>query len=163
MMKRTLFTASALMLLAACGSSADTDAVLETVRATEEAQLQAIAARDLRGAVRNYADGALLVTPGQPPATGGEAIAAAFDGMLADPNLKVEVQPGPGWVSEAGDMAVTTSTARYTTTEPGIEKPVEMTVGNQTVWLKPTGKPWQIVSDYNVELPSTQPPAAPAE
>ena len=164
-MKHTaiLVPASMTLLLAACGSAADPDAVLESVRATEQAQLQAIAAKDLRGAVRNYADGAVLVTPGQAPATGGEAIAAAFDAMLADPNLKLDVTPGPGWVSEGGDMAVTTSTARYSATEPGSDKPVEMTVSNQTVWRKPTGKPWQIVSDYNAELPPAQPQVAQAE
>ena len=152
---RYLASASlALLVLGACGSSADPNAVIETVRATEQAQLQAIAARDLRGAVRNYEDGAVLVTPGQVPATGGEAIAAAFDDMLADPNLTIEVTPGPAWVSEGGDLAVTTSTARYTTSEPGNARPVELSVSNQTVWRKPTGKPWMIVSDYNVELPA---------
>ena len=154
MTRARLLALAPLALLAACGSSVDPDAALENVRATEQAQLQAIASRDLRGAVRNYQDDAVLVTPGQAPATGGEAIAAAFDGMLSDPNLKVEVTPGPGWVSESGDLAVTTSTARYTTTEPGSGKPVEVAVGNQTVWRKPTGKPWQIVSDYNVALPA---------
>ena len=147
------------LMLAACGSSADPESVLETVRATEQAQLQAIASKDLRGAVRNYADDAVLVTPGQAPATGGEAIAAAFDGMLTDPNLKIAATPGPGWAAESGDFAVTTSTARYTSTEPGTDNPVEQTISNQTVWRKPTGKPWQIVSDYNVELP-TEPQVA---
>lgn len=141
------------LLLGACGSAIDRDAVLETVRATEQAQLQAIASKDLRGAVRNYEDDAVLVTPGEPPAEGGEAIAAAFDGMLADPNLKIEITPGAAWVSEAGDLAVTTSTAHYFTSEPGSERPVELAVSNQTVWRKATGKPWMIVSDYNVELP----------
>jgi uncharacterized protein (TIGR02246 family) len=156
MMKRaaTLTCASVALMLAGCGSSADTESVLEAVRATEQAQLQAIAGKDLRGAVRNYADDAVLVTPGQAPATGGEAIAAAFDGMLADPNLTIETTPGPAWAAASGDFAVTTSTARYTSTEPGTDNPVEQTISNQTVWRKPTGKPWQIVSDYNVELPA---------
>jgi len=158
-----LLALAPLALLAACGSSADPDAVLETVRATEQAQLQAIASRDLRGAVRNYQDGAVLVSSGQAPATGGEAIAAAFDGMLSDPDLKVEVEPGPAWVSDDGSMAVTTSTARYTTSEPGSGRPVEKTIGNQTVWRKPAGKPWTIVSDYNVELPAVEPQAAATE
>src|SRR5690606_24112625 len=69
------------ILLAACGS-ADPEEVLETVRATEQAQSQAIAAKDLRGAVRNYADGAVLVVPGSPQATTGEAIAATYDAWL---------------------------------------------------------------------------------
>src|SRR5690349_2793295 len=64
MIKRYLLAASAFSLLAACGSAADPDATLEAVRATEQAQLQAIAGKDLRGAVRNYEDGAILVTPG---------------------------------------------------------------------------------------------------
>lgn len=145
-----------LLLLGACGSSADPDAVLESVRATERAQLQAIAAKDLSGAVRNYEDGAVLVSPGQAPVTGGEAIVDVFASLLADPNLKIEVTPGTGWVSKDGDMAVTTSTARYITSEPGTEKPVELSVGNQTVWRKPIGKPWMIVSDYNVELPGDE-------
>jgi len=143
-----------LTLLAACGSAADPDEVLESVRATEQAQLQAIASKDLRGAVRNYDDDAVLVTPGEQPANGGEAIAAAFDAMLADPNLKFEATPGPAWASESGDMAVTTSTVRYTSSEPGTGNPVEVTVNNQTVWRKPNGRPWKIVSDYNVALPA---------
>jgi ketosteroid isomerase-like protein len=150
-------------LLAACGSAADPEATLEAVRATEQAQLQAISGKDLRGAVRNYEDGAILMTPGRAPATGGDAIAAAFDELLSDPNLKVEVTPGPAWASENGDMAVTTATATYTTTEPGTEEPVVQVVSNQTVWRKPTGKPWKIASDYNVVLPAEQPQVAAAE
>jgi len=151
---RPLAVAPLASLLVACGSSADPDALIETVRATERAQLEAIASKDLRGAVRNYEDGAVLVTPGAQPAQGGEAIAAAFGEMLADPNLKIEITPGSAWISEGGDLAVTTSTARYVTSEPGIDKPVELTVSNQTVWRKPTGKPWMIASDFNAELPS---------
>ena len=154
-MKRVpiLASMSLALLLAACGS-ADAEEVLETVRATEQAQLQAIAAKDLRGAVRNYADGAVLVSPGTAPAQGGEAIAAAFEDLLADPNLKIEITPGPAWASESGDLAVTTATGRYTTTEPGSERPAELTVSNQTVWRRNSGEPWRIVSDYNVALPS---------
>lgn len=153
---RNLAGVSMALVLVACGSqSGDPEQLIETVRATEEAQLQAIAGKDLRGAVRNYEDGAVLVTPGRAPAEGGEAIAAAFDELLADPNLTIESTPGPAWVSASGDLAVTISTARYRSVEPGNEEPVEQLVRNQTVWRKPTGKPWMIVSDYNVELPMT--------
>jgi uncharacterized protein (TIGR02246 family) len=154
-MNRTivLTSASLALMLSACGSSADPDSVLEAVRATEEAQLQAIASKDLRGAVRNYADDAVLVTPGHAPATGSEAIAAAFEAMIADPHLTIETTPGTAWAAESGDFAVTTSTVRYTTTEPGTGSFVDHTISNQTVWRRPTGKPWEIVSDYNTQLP----------
>jgi ketosteroid isomerase-like protein len=154
MPRASLLALAPIALLAACGSSADPDAVLEAVHATEQSQLQAIASKDLRGAVRNYRDDAILVAPGNPPATTGEAIAAVFDEMLKDPNFKVDIEPGPGWVAESGEMAVTTFTGTMTSTDPDSGEPVTVTIGNQTVWNKPTGKPWQIVSDYNVALPA---------
>ena len=153
MMRAPFLALAPLSLLAACGSSADPDAVLETVRANEQAQLQAMAGKDLRGAVRNYAENAIVVTPGRAAATDGEAIATAFDELLTDTNFKIEVSPGAGWASESGDLAVTTSTGRITTTDAASGEPVTMAIGNQTVWRKPTGKPWTIVSEYNVALP----------
>ena len=153
MMRARFLALAPLVLLAACGSSADPDVVLETVRATEQSQLQAFESKDLRGAVRNYAEDATVVTPGQAPAADGEAIAAAFDELLTDPNFKIEVTPGPGWASESGDLAVTTATGRITTTDAASGEPVTTPIANQTVWRKPAGKPWAIVSEYNVALP----------
>jgi ketosteroid isomerase-like protein len=156
-MSRALLALAPVTLLAACGAAAvDQSAALDAVHATEQAQLQAIADKDLHGAVRNYRDDAVLVAPGSAPATTGDAIAAEFDELIGDANLKIELEPGPGWVSESGELAVTTSTGRMTTTDPASGQPVVSRIGNQTVWQKPTGKPWQIVSDYNVALPDEQ-------
>lgn len=153
-MTRVPFLALApIALLAACGSAADPEAVLETVRATEQAQLQALASKDLRGAVRNYLDDAVVVVPGSAPAAGGEAIAAAFDDLLSDPNFRLETTPGSAWTSADGDMAVTTSTGRLTTTSAEGGDSVTTALANQIVWRRATGKPWMIVSEYNVTLP----------
>lgn len=143
-----------LALLAACGQSADPEATLDTVRATEQAQLEAIAAKDLRGAVRVYEDDAVRVAPGGAPVSGVAAIGAAFEGLLADPNLKLEITPGPDWAAGSGDLAVTTFTARFTTTDPASGQPVTVPVANQTVWRKAEGAPWKIVSDQTVALPT---------
>lgn len=152
-MTRAPFLAVApIALLAACGSSADPEAVLETVRATEQAQIQAMTTRDLRGAVRNYADGAILVTPGRPAAADGEAIAATLDALLSDPNFKLEMTPASGWAAESGELAVTTATGRVTTTDAGSGEAATVPVSNQTVWRRNTGEPWRIVSEYNVTL-----------
>ena len=53
-------------------------------------------------------------------------------------------------------MAVTTFTARFTPTDATSGKPVTVPIGNQTVWRKAEGAPWQIVSDYNVVLPAAE-------
>lgn len=137
-----------LALLAGCGS-ADPEAVLETVRATEEAQFQAIAAKDLRGAVRNYADGAVFFVPGSPAATGGEAIAARYDALLTDPAFKLDLTPGTGWAAASDDLAVTTATGTFThTAETGEAASVPVT--SKTVWQRSSGEPWRIVSEYHV-------------
>lgn len=153
-MRSPLLALAPLALLAACGQSADPEATLDTVRATEQAQLEAIAAKDLRGAVRVYEDDAVMVTPGGAPVSGAAAIGTAFEGLLADPNLKLEVTPGPGWAAGSGDLAVTTFTARFTATDPASGQPVTVPVANQTVWRKAEGAPWKIVSDQNVALPA---------
>lgn len=142
-----------LALLAACGSAGDPETALEAVRATEQAQLQAFEAKDLRGAVRNYRDDAVVVAPGIAPASGGEAIAAVFDDLLSDPNFRLETTAGPAWAAENGDMAVTTSSGRITTTDDASGEPVTTEIRNQTVWIKETGTPWRIASEYNVEVP----------
>jgi uncharacterized protein (TIGR02246 family) len=156
MIRAPFLAVTPLVLLAACGSAADPDALLETIRATEQSQVEAIAAKDLRGAVRNYQDDAVMISPGEPPAKGAAAISAAFEDLLADPNLKIEITPGPAWAAASGDLAVTTATGVYTSTEPGTDEPVELTVSNQTVWRKTEGSPWKIVSDYNLAQPSEQ-------
>ena len=157
---RTLYLAPTALLLAACGSSSDPEAVLETVRATEQAQLQAIQAKDLRGAVRNYDQDATLMAAGQAPVAGTEAIEASFETMLADPNWALTIESGPAWASASGDLAVTTFTGRVTTTDPATMKAVTVPIRNETVWRKAEGAPWKIVSEHNVALPAVNLAAA---
>jgi ketosteroid isomerase-like protein len=142
-----------LVLLAACGTGADPDATLDTVRMVEQAEIEAIRSDDLDGVLRNYAEHAVLVSPNAAPAEGAAAIRAAFETMLADPSLAVELTPGPGWAAASGELAVTTATMRFTSTEQGADAPTTINVANQTVWRKADGAPWQIVSDYNAALP----------
>ena len=142
-----------LALLAGCGSSVDPDETLETVRATEQSQLEAIGTRDLRGAVRNYQAEAVMILPGT-TATGAAAIEDAFETLLADANLKLEVTPQSGWAAESGDLAVTTSTGQLTTSGEAGGEPVTIPIDSQTVWRRTAGQPWQIVSEYIVERPA---------
>ena len=152
-MRMTILALAALPLLAACGS-ANPDEVLGAVHDTEQGQLQAIAAKDLRGATRNYAEDAVLVTPGAAPASGIAAIEIAFKPLLADPNLKLAATPGKGWASASGEFAVTTFTGTLTTTDAASGQPVTVPIANQTLWHKANGIGWQIVSDYNAALPA---------
>ena len=154
---RTL-TLAVLPLLAACGA-ANPDEVLDTVRATEQSQMQAVAARDLRGATRNYDAAAVVLAPGGAPVTGAPAIEAEFGRLLGDASFAIAMEPGPGWASESGELAVTTATGTVTTT--GADgAAVTVPISNQTVWRREDGVGWKIASEHNAPLPQ---PAATAE
>src|SRR6187551_810512 len=127
---RTLALA-ALPLLAACGS-ADPGEVLATVRATEQAQLEAMAAKDLRGATRNYAPDAAVLAPGDASVSGTAAIEAAYKRLLADPGFKIAMTAGDGWAAESGELVVTTATGSVTTTDAASGQPVTVPIANQT-------------------------------
>lgn len=148
---RTLALA-ALPLLAACGA-ADPNEVLDVVRATEHTHLQAIAAKDLRGATRNYAEDAMLVAPGAAEASGIAAIEIAYKPQLADANFKLDATPGAGWAAESGELAVTTFTGTLTATDAASGQPVTVPIANQTVWRRADGIGWQIVADHTTPLP----------
>jgi ketosteroid isomerase-like protein len=143
-----------LILVAAC--SVDPETTLETVHLTEEAMVEAIAAHDIEGVMRGYADDAVVHTSGAAPQVGSDAIRASFEKVLADPGLAMEFTPGQAWTAKSGELAVTTGTLRYTSTTEGAE-PQALTMNSQTVWRKGSdtesrvgGLGWQIVSVYNI-------------
>src|SRR5690606_39799008 len=148
-----ILTLALIPLLAACGS-ADPDEVLTAVRATEQSQMEAIAADDLRGAIRNYEADATVLVPGGSHVTGAQAIEAEFQRLLADPNFALTIEPGKGWVSESGELAATTATGSVTTTDAETGEPVTVRIANQTVWRKEDGVGWKIASEHNAPLPA---------
>jgi ketosteroid isomerase-like protein len=150
---------AAFPLLAACGS-ADPDDVLETVRATEQSQMEAIVAKDLRGAVRNYEPGAVVLVPGSATLAGAPAIEAEFGRLLADPNFKIAMEAGDGWAAESGELAVTTATGTVTMTDAVSGEAVTVPISNQTVWRREDGVGWKIASEHNAPLPQPAPAAA---
>ena len=152
-MRARLLALAALPLLAACGAS-DPREVLDTVRATEQSQLAAMAANDLRGATRNYDAAAVLLTPGGTPVSGAPAIEQRYEALLGDPNFAIAMKPGEAWAAESGELATTTATGTVTTTDAASGQPVTTPIVNQTVWRRADGVGWKIVSEHNAALPS---------
>lgn len=149
--------ATSLLALSACGS-ADTEAVQETIRLTEKAHHDAIAAKDVYGATRSYTDDAMLTLPNTATVAGKDALGKTYEAYLADPNFAIEVAEGPSWVASSGDLAVTTYEAEVTMSDAAGQA-IVVPVANQTVWTKIPGKGWQIASEHNVGLPAASVPA----
>lgn len=148
MYRQALAALLAATMLAGCGGGADPAAVVETIRHTEQSQIDAIAAKDLVGIARLYADDAVLVRPDGSRLEGGAAIADAYGDLIEDPNFAITTQPVGGWASAAEDLAVVTSNVDFTTSDAGGE-PVTLEMISQTVWTRASGSTWKIVSALN--------------
>lgn len=163
MAKRIFALAATATLLASCGGGANPDDVVETVRLTEQSQLQAIDADEVVGIVRLYADDAVLVRPDGSVLNGGAAIGEEYAHLIEDPNFAITIEPTDGWASENDDLAVLTSQVTFTTSDPETGEPVTLPMTSQTVWTKDPGGSWMIRSAYNVAQVAEEEPAEEAE
>ncbi|HEY6815001.1 MAG TPA: nuclear transport factor 2 family protein, partial [Croceibacterium sp.] len=102
---------------------------------------------------RNYDPAATLVAPGTAQARGAAAVEQAYTALLADPNFKIAMEPGEGWASESGELAVTAATGSVTLTDAASGRPVTLPIANQTVWRREDGVGWKIVAEHNAALP----------
>ncbi len=146
-----------MLLLAGCGGGKDPAAVVDAVRATEQAQLQSLAADDLVGVVRLYADDAVLVRPDGSRIVGGAAIADEYGALIADENFALSIEPVGGWGSAADDLAVLTSNVDFTTSDPETGEPATLPMFSQTVWRREAAGTWMIVSAFNAPRQAAQP------
>jgi len=97
MLKFTVVSLTSLFLLAGCNTAppapatpaVDIAAEQGKIRDLEAAWSKDAGAKDLEKSVANYADDAILMTPGMPAAKGKDAIRAAWKDMLADPKGKL--------------------------------------------------------------------------
>lgn len=171
-MRKTLpILLAATALLSACKKS-DADesatmpendpvAVMDAIHAVENGQIAALNAKDLAGATKVYTADAVLYAPGDPPASGSEAITAAFTNATADKAYGVVPDEGSqkSWVAASGDYATTSFTGQFTRTVDGAAKTDPFV--NQTLWAKQQDGTWKIVSDVNAVV-GTAAAAAPA-
>lgn len=137
------------MVLAGCGGGADPAAVVDAVRATEQSQLQSLAAKDLTGIVRLYADDATLVRPDGSVLVGATAIVDDYAQLIADPNFSITVEPTAGWGSASDDLAVLASNVDFTTSDPATGQPTTLPMSSKSVWTRETGGTWKIVAAIN--------------
>ena len=150
MAKGSIAILLAATLVGGCSGGANPQDVVDTVRQTEQSQLQAIASDDVVGIARLYADDARLVRPDGTVLQGGGEIGAEYATLVEDPNFALTIEPRDGWASSGDDLAVLTSEVEFTTSDPESGEPTTLPMTSQTVWTKDPGGTWMIRSAYNV-------------
>lgn len=156
---RIILSCAAILACAACQqpaaetSSVDKDAEAAAIAKVEDAQIQAINAKDAAASGAVYSDDAVFVEESGTSTEGGDAIRAAFAEMTKDPALAIEFQKGKTIVSDSGDMAYSTATYTYTATDQETGQPVTTKGSNLSVWRKQADGSWKLVADNNAGAP----------
>jgi uncharacterized protein (TIGR02246 family) len=155
MLKFTVVSFAGFLLLAGCNTAppapstpaVDISAEKAKIHDLEAAWAKDAAAKDLDKSVANYADDAILITPGMPAAKTKDAVRAGWKGMLDDPNLKIAFSPDRIEVSASGDLATTEGSYTMTMTNPKTKKPVEDKGTYLTVYKKQADGNWKAIED----------------
>jgi uncharacterized protein (TIGR02246 family) len=135
-----------------------TDAA-DSVRAAEQAQLQAYRNRDVNGVVAGYAPDATLMIGGQAPLSGSEAIRASLARTVGDPAFSIALDDKRTEVGAGGDLAYARGAYHVTYTDPGTKKPVNEDGHYLTVFRKQPDGGWKAIED----IASPGPPPAAAD
>lgn len=158
MLKFTIVSFAGFLLLAGCNTAppapatpaVDVAAEQGKIRDLEMAWSKDAGAKDLDKSVANYADDAILMTPGMPAAKGKDAIRAAWKDMLADPKGKLAFSTERVDVSASGDLASSKGSYTMTMTNPKTKKPVEDKGSYVTVYKKQADGNWKAIEDTTI-------------
>lgn len=134
------------------------DADVKAIQDNETQWVQDFASRDAAKITAHYADDAILMTPGGPPATGKEAIGKAIAGMVADPALSLKFQSSKVDVATSGDLGYTQGSYTMTMTDMHSKKVMNDHGSYVTTYRKQADGSWKAVADI---VTSEVPPAAP--
>lgn len=137
------------ILIVGCnqGAAIDTQAADErAIRAEDAAGLKAAQAKDVNGAVANYADDASWLPPNAPIAKGKDAIRAGWAALLASPGLTIDWQITKLEVARSGDLAYTLFAYQMSMQGPD-GKPISDHGKDMAVWKKQPDGVWKMVAD----------------
>ena len=126
---------------------ADTNEIVETIRAQEAAWNRHYAARDAAGLASMYAPDAALANPGA-SLLSGAAIRPAIDQFAADANLQVQFAADRIQVARSGDLAYSRGSYTMRMTDPATGRPRTDRGSYLTVWQHQQDGSWKAVEDF---------------
>ena len=105
------------------------------------------AAKDADKIAANYADDAVIMTPGGDPMRGKDAIRNGLKQMTADPALSLTFQASKVDVAKSGDLGYTQGSYKMTMTNPATHKAMDDHGSYVTTYRKQADGSWKAVAD----------------
>ena len=116
------------------------------------------AAKDADKVATNYADDAVLMTPGEESLHGKDAIHNGLKQMMADPALSLTFQASKVEVAKSGDIGYTQGSYKMAMTDPATHKVLNDHGSYVTTYRKQADGSWKAVAD----IATSEVPPAPA-
>ena len=139
----------------AADAAVDTSKIADTIKAQETGWQKAYADKDLNRLAGEYADDAVLGSPGDPLASTDVDRRKALQALIDDPNFKLTFASDDVRVAAAGDMASSRGHYTITTTDKATSKAVTGSGTYLTVYKKQADGGFKAVEDMIIPGPST--------
>jgi uncharacterized protein (TIGR02246 family) len=167
-MKRlpTLSVAASIVLaIAGCNRAADAhEADVKALQANEAQWNQDFLSKDPDKLAAHYADDAVLMVSGSPPAAGINAIRITMKQMESDPAFLIKFQPSKVDIAKSGDLAYTQGSYTLTATDPLTKQVINDHGSYVTTYRKQQDGTWKAVADIATsEVPPPTPAPAAAQ
>jgi uncharacterized protein (TIGR02246 family) len=147
-MKR-IITISLVSIMASCSQpKVDTKAEGEKLMQISREWSQAATTGDVEKTLGYWADDAFMVSAGQPPLKGKQAIRQMITDSYKIPGFQISWQPQSVEVSKSGDMAYLIENAQVSFTD-STGKAMKQYSKAVTIWRKQTDGTWKNVVDIS--------------
>jgi uncharacterized protein (TIGR02246 family) len=134
------------------------DADVKALTDLEAQWIKDWAAKDVDKIAANYADDAVVMTPGGEPMRGKDAIHNGLKQMTADPALSLTFQATKVDVAKSGDLGYTQGSYKMTMTNPATHKAMDDHGSYVTTYRKQADGSWKAVADIaSSEIPPMPP------
>jgi ketosteroid isomerase-like protein len=149
---KPIITLFIFFFLESCGSSAvDTKTEGERLMQISREWSRSAATDSLEKTLSYWADDAVIMSPGQPPVKGKNAIREMIMSTTKIPGFKISWEPLSASVSKSGDMAYMIEQNQITMND-SLGKPTTEFNKGVTVWRKEADGSWKnIVDMWNAE------------
>jgi len=135
-------------------AAVDPTKIVDSIKAQEAGWQKGYADKDINVLAGEYADDAVLASPGEPLAATDVERRKSLGGLISDPNFKLNFATDRVLVASAGDMATSRGHYSITTTDKATNKPATSSGSYLTVYRRQADGGFKAVEDVIIPGPA---------